>query len=89
MSASPQVAPHGLLGQTFDGDGVAIDGAIDDYSAKVVVTKAMGEGAIEGVAADYELPSASPFSTKFKCGPIIALLCIRIPAPPSSALVYI
>ena len=53
--------------QTFDGDGVAIDGAIDDYSGKVVVTKAMGEGAIEGVAADYKLPAGDPFSTKFKC----------------------
>ena len=37
--ADLKVAPHGLIGQTFDGDGVAVDGAIDDYSAKVVVTK--------------------------------------------------
>ena len=87
MSASPQVAPHGLLGQTFDGDGVAIDGAIDDYSAKEVVTKAMGEGAIEGVAADYELPSASPFSTKFKCGPNCAAVHSHISGtPPLSRL---
>ena len=37
--AALKVAPHGLVGQTFDGDGVAVDGAVDDYSAAVVVTK--------------------------------------------------
>ena len=52
--------------QTFDGDGIAIDGALDDYSGKVVVTKAMGEGAIEGVADDYKIPRQSPFSTAYK-----------------------
>ena len=36
----------------------------DDYSGKTVVTKAMGEGAIEGVASDYAVNS--PFSTNFK-----------------------
>jgi len=60
------VAPHGLIGQTFDGDGVAVDGATDDYSAYVVYTKAMGEGAIEGVASDYVIDRADPFSTAFK-----------------------
>merc|ERR1719201_1848231 len=28
------VAPHGIIGQSFDGDGVGIDGAIDDYTGK-------------------------------------------------------
>ena len=37
--AALKVAPHGLIGQTFDGDGVAVDGAVDDYSGAVVVTK--------------------------------------------------
>jgi len=37
------VAPHGLLGQTYDGDGIAVDGAMDDYHGEYVVTTAMGE----------------------------------------------
>ena len=61
-----QVAPHGLIGQTFDGDGVAVDGVLDDYSSDVVYTKAMGEGAIEGVAADYVIRRSEPFGTAFK-----------------------
>jgi hypothetical protein len=65
--ATLDVAPHGLIGQTLDGDGVAIDGALDDYSTKVVVTKAMGEGAIEGAAVDYEIRDVDgPFSPNFK-----------------------
>jgi hypothetical protein len=63
---SLKVPLHGLVGQTFDGDGVAVDGALDDYSGKEVFTKAMGEGAIEGVAADYVISRADPFSTAFK-----------------------
>jgi len=65
-SATLEVAPHGLIGQTFDGDATAVDGAVDDYSADVVVTRAMGEGAIEGGAADYEIDAKNPFSTAFK-----------------------
>jgi hypothetical protein len=67
------VSPHGLIGQTFDKDDVAVDGALDDYTgtaidrrSRVVVTKAMGEGAIEGVAEDYEIDPKNPFSTSFK-----------------------
>lgn len=63
--ASP-VAPHGLIGQTFDGDKTAIDGAIDDYSPSEVYTKAMGEGAIEGTAEEYEVRASDPFSDAFK-----------------------
>ena len=58
------VAPHGLIGQSWDGDGVAIDGAQDDYTATEVTTSAMGEGAIEGSAADYVMDDK--FSTSFK-----------------------
>jgi hypothetical protein len=58
-----KVAPHGLVGQTFDGDKIAVDGAQDDYSGKVVYTKAMGEGAIEGKASDYVVKS--PYSVDF------------------------
>jgi len=61
--AAATVAPHGLVGQTFDGDNVAVDGAQDDYNSRVVVTKAMGEGGIVGVASDYRVPS--PHSVEF------------------------
>jgi len=61
--AAAKVAPHGLVGQTFDGDKTAVDGAQDDYSGKVVVTKAMGEGAIEGTASDYAVKT--PYSVDF------------------------
>lgn len=60
------VAPHGIIGQTFDHDKVAVDGAQDDYSGKLVVTKAMGEGAIEGAAADYAISGQDPYSVDFK-----------------------
>jgi hypothetical protein len=68
---------HGLVGQTFDKDDVAIDGALDDYTGtlvsgndrighRVVTTQAMGEGAIEGVPEEYEIDRSAPFSTNFK-----------------------
>ena len=47
--------PHGLIGQSFDGDQVAVDGKRDPYDGLVVETAAMAEGAIEGDAEDYEL----------------------------------
>merc|ERR1740117_1290523 len=49
------VAPHGLIGQSYDGDNIAVDGAQDSYQGREVTTKAMGEGAIEGTAADYKM----------------------------------
>jgi hypothetical protein len=60
------VAPHGLIGQTYDRDDKMVIGALDDYNipGKVIVTRAMGEGAIEGVAEDYEVNG--PFVTAFK-----------------------
>jgi len=58
------VAPHGLIGQSWDGDSVGVDGAQDDYTAAEVTTKAMAEGAIEGVASDYEVEDK--FATDFK-----------------------
>ena len=56
----------GLIGQTYDGDQTGVIGKTDDYKTRnnVVTTSAMGEGAIEGVAADYEM--ASKFATAFK-----------------------
>ena len=61
-----KVAPHGLIGQTYDGDGVGVIGKMDDYKTRddVVTTSAMGEGAIEGGASDYEM--ASKYATDFK-----------------------
>ena len=64
--AKLKVAPHGLIGQTYDGDGVGVIGKMDDYKTRdnVVTTSAMGEGAIEGQASDYEM--ASKYATEFK-----------------------
>lgn len=64
--ASHPVSPHGIIGQTFDRDEIAIDGAQDAYVGEHVVTTAMGEGAIEGIASDYEVAPKDPYSTQFK-----------------------
>jgi len=58
------VAPHGLIGQSFDGDNLAISGRKDDYNKPFVVTSAQAEGAIEGSWEEYIM--SSPFSTIFK-----------------------
>ena len=47
MSKLGKVAPHGLIGQTFDFDGTAVDGARDDYNDKVVTTRASTPAAFE------------------------------------------
>jgi len=71
--ASATCFPHGLLGQSYDGSDVAVDGKMDDYrydpKKPVVRTSAMAEGAIEGVAADYAVSGASgasPYRAAFK-----------------------
>jgi len=63
---SDVVAPHGLIGQSWDSDDIAVDGAMDDYKVTQteIWTKAMAEGSIEGDASEYAL--ATPFSTQFK-----------------------
>jgi hypothetical protein len=66
MNKLGKVAPHGLIGQSFDFDGIAVDGARDNYDDKEVTTKAMGEGAIEGTAKDYEIAGDEPYSADFK-----------------------
>jgi len=70
------VAPHGLIGQTADGDDIAVDGAQDNLremsknakkgpgGLKFVYPSAQGEGGIEGKIEDYEV--GSEFSTEFK-----------------------
>jgi hypothetical protein len=59
------VAPHGLVGQTYDGDNIGVIVEQDDYKTydHTTTTYAMGEGAIEGVGSDYEM--ASKFATSF------------------------
>ena len=64
-----RVAPHGLIGQGFD--GLHIEGNKDDYvpdAHGVFVTSAQGEGAIEGSVGDYVVDRKDPFSTAFKFG---------------------
>merc|ERR1719409_2491481 len=59
------VAPHGIIGQAYDGDAIAVDGKMDDHKkAGEVTTEAQAEGAIEGTWEDYIV--ATPFSTSFK-----------------------
>ena len=64
-NAHATVAPHGIIGQSYDNDTVAVNGKLDDYFDKSnVVTSAMAEGAIEGVADDYVVDS--PHDTRFR-----------------------
>lgn len=67
-NASGTCAPHGIVGQSYDGDGMGISGRLDDYtyngSNPVITTAAMAEGAIEGSATDYVLQH--PFETHFR-----------------------
>jgi len=63
--SSASCFPHGIIGQSYDGDNMAVSGKTDDYTNRVeVTTTAMAEGAIEGSAADYALSGA--FDTGFK-----------------------
>ena len=63
---SLQVAPHGIVGQSFDGDGIGINGARDPEprAGTNLTTTAMAEGAIEGTWRDYVM--ASEYDTAFK-----------------------
>jgi hypothetical protein len=56
--------PHGLVGQSFDGDKLKADGKKDDYNKTgSITTTSMAEGAIEGNATDYAVHGA--FDTTF------------------------
>ena len=72
--------PHGLLGQSWDGDEVGIDGNTDDYTFReeepIIVTKAQAEGAIEGEYSHYAISNDrstsfwySRFSSSGDCPP--------------------
>jgi len=59
--------PHGIIGQSWDGDGRAVDGALDEYpqtEGAIFTTHAMAEGAIEGTPSDYEV--SYPYDVSFK-----------------------
>ena len=61
------IAPHGIVGQSFDGSHVAVSGKQDDYgNGPEFTTSAQAEGAIEGTHKDYIMPT--PFATAFKYG---------------------
>ena len=67
--ASATCLPHGVIGQSYDFDDIAVDGATDDYSHStlgnpVVITRAQAEGAIEGKHVDYV--TSSRFNTSFR-----------------------
>jgi hypothetical protein len=67
LAAIWPVVPHGIVGQSFDNDEWAVDGATDVYNLTAggkTTTKAQAEGAIEGVYSDYQM--ASSFATDFK-----------------------
>ena len=65
---SDPVAPHGILGQSLDGDSLAVDGARDGLVAAQgppeLFSTAQAEGAIEGNVSDYVV--AHPFAVDFK-----------------------
>merc|ERR1712039_1103457 len=61
---SDVVAPHGIFGQAYDGDKIAVDGALDSARGSETTTKAQAEGAIEGTWTDYKMESK--FATTFK-----------------------
>jgi len=47
------VAPHGLFGQSFDGDDIMVSGKLDSRAGEESTTAAQAEGAIEGTWRDY------------------------------------
>jgi hypothetical protein len=60
----PAIAPHGLIGQSFDGSKLTVHGKRDNYGhGRFFKTSAQGEGAIEGTYQDYIV--AGPFATLF------------------------
>lgn len=58
------VAPHGLWGQAYDRDDLAVEGATDTPRGAETYTSAQAEGAIEGDYRDYRV--ATPFATDFR-----------------------
>lgn len=57
-SSSKTCFPHGLIGQSYDGDRIALHGKLDAYDAVEFTTSAQLEGAIEGSYEAYAMKSA-------------------------------
>ena len=57
-------APHGLLGQSFDSNRLAVDGRQTNFEVAVVNMTEQAEGAIEGTYEDYIV--FAPFDTEFR-----------------------
>ena len=87
------IAPHGLIGQSWDGDGKATHGLIDDYSANEVTTDASASdvalASFEGVLLSWAAGAAevAPWSSAVGCGSlasssrlIAALVFAKIPS---------
>jgi len=83
QSPRATIAPHGLIGQSWDGDQIAISGRTDDYysvpAGHTFTTSAQAEGAIEGSYRDYQM--SSPFATAFRYSRFDA----KVPTPPRNA----
>ena len=62
---SMRVAPHGIIGQSFDQDDTETNGKTDVYPSNgYFKTSALAEGAIEGDASMYIV--GAPYDTLFK-----------------------
>ena len=79
--------PHGILGQSFDGEwrpgrvgSYPRSGRVDAYPPRDVAaeftTRAMAEGAIDGVASDYALPRC--FATRYMYASFGAPDCAKL-----------
>eukprot|EP00966_Prymnesium_polylepis_P151510 3501150-Prymnesium_polylepis.1 len=95
---SEPIAPHGILGQTFDCDMMALHGRSDSYATLddgrattsrrteggIVTTQAQAEGALKGVARDYRFKGTTPHRFRF-----LALWCHHLGEPDSPKLALI
>merc|ERR1719240_1115221 len=72
------VWPHGVLGQSWDGSGIAVDGKKDEYhqAGPEFMTSANMEGAIEGSLQDYAV--GGEFGVDFK----FSRFGVYVPTPP-------
>jgi len=59
-----QVAPHGILGQSFDNNKIAVEGRKTDYDSDYIDQKEQSEGSLEGVWNDYIMEK--PFTIDYK-----------------------
>jgi len=74
-ASSKTCFPHGLIGQSWDGDAIGVSGQQDEYKKdslytvngrtyEAMTTKAMAEGAIEGSGDEYAVKA--PHDTDFE-----------------------